>query len=123
MRSTSRALALLSLAPLVLAEPMAMGAIGVAAGVVAAPAVRAMLPRRSSASDVPINDETPEGVIDGKNRTFLLAYAAKRGSLVLHADRARQIVGQDFIYEGRTITFTADSVPQIGATLVAQYLR
>jgi hypothetical protein len=111
----------------ILAEPLTLGAMGLGIGLlVAAPSIRLPFsqPREVVVRDAQlVNDETPAGKVDGANRMFLLEHEPRRGTLCLYVDRARQVVGKDYLYAGRTITFAADNVPQIGASIVAEYAR
>jgi hypothetical protein len=68
------------------------------------------------------DSETPAGLINGANATFLLAHAPNPpGSLQLFRNGLRMAQGADYTLSGNTITFFVASRPQTGDQLVANY--
>lgn len=66
--------------------------------------------------------ETPSGLINGTNSTFLLAHAPEpAGSLQLFRNGVRMTQSVDYSLSGNTITFFVASRPQTGDQLVAGY--
>ena len=66
--------------------------------------------------------ETPSGVIDGVNVTFILAVTPNpAASLVLTKNGIIQKSGGDFTLSLATITFLAGAEPQVGDTLLSWY--
>jgi hypothetical protein len=66
--------------------------------------------------------ETPAGLINGTNATFLLAHAPNpASSLQLFRNGLRMAQGADYTLSGNTVTFFVASRPQTGDQLVAHY--
>jgi hypothetical protein len=66
--------------------------------------------------------ETPSGLVNSSNVTFLLAHAPDPvGSLMLFRNGLRMKSGVDFSVAGSTITFFVAATPQTGDQLVASY--
>lgn len=69
-----------------------------------------------------INNDTPSGVMDGVNPTFVLAYTPNpAASLVLTRNGQVMIVGQAYTLAGRVITFLAGFIPQADDVIRAWY--
>lgn len=66
-----------------------------------------------------VDDETPQGVIDGNNTVFTLRKSPATGSLKLYRGGARQRVTEDYTLSGYTITFVI--APEVGEILLADY--
>jgi hypothetical protein len=68
------------------------------------------------------DEETPSGVVDGSNATFVLAAVPNpAASLVVHRNGIRQKAGLDYTLTANTIEFVPAAVPQPGDTLLAGY--
>lgn len=66
--------------------------------------------------------ETPAGIINSSNTTFLLAHAPDpSGSLMLFRNGLRMAAGVDYTLTSNTITFFVVSTPQTGDQLRASY--
>jgi hypothetical protein len=66
--------------------------------------------------------ETPAGLINSSNTTFVLAHApAPVGSLTLFRNGLRLAAGVDYTLSGSTVTFFVVSTPQTGDQLLANY--
>jgi hypothetical protein len=66
--------------------------------------------------------ETPEGAIDGANRTFVSAYPFKAGCLAVYLNGIRQRAMNDYA-ELDTITFQFVSAPLPGDSLSIDYVQ
>jgi hypothetical protein len=51
-------------------------------------------------------NETPAGVLDGKNAVFQLAHAPIGGTLLLFRNGLKQTAGQDFAISGKVLTWS-----------------
>jgi hypothetical protein len=67
------------------------------------------------------DSETPSGTINGSNVTFTLINQPLSGTLHLFLDGLRMKPSLDYTISGSTITFLSGVVPEIGATIVADY--
>lgn len=65
--------------------------------------------------------ETPSGVTDGSNATFVLADIPYATSLMLFRNGLFMTPGFDYTLSDQTITFVAGAIPQSGDTLTATY--
>lgn len=66
--------------------------------------------------------ETPSGVIDGVNPTFMLAdLPASGGILIVTNNGLRQATGADLTVSGQTLTFLSGAIPETGDILRATY--
>ena len=71
-----------------------------------------------------VDGERPAGVVNGLNTTFTLAGAPiPPSSLYLYRNGVRQTVTSDYSLSGVSITFFANSIPQPGDILLADYRR
>jgi hypothetical protein len=68
------------------------------------------------------DEETPGGVVDGSNASFVLAAAPNpAASLVVYRNGIRQKAGLDYSLTANTVQFVPAAVPQPGDTLLAGY--
>lgn len=68
------------------------------------------------------DNETPAGLVDGANRSFLLASVPNPpSSLSVYRNGVLQKAGLDFTLVANTIEFLSASLPQPGDTLLAAY--
>ena len=68
------------------------------------------------------DNETPGGLVDGSNVSFVLgAVPSPASSLVVYRNGMLQKAGQDFTVTGNVVQFVAGAVPQAGDTLLASY--
>jgi hypothetical protein len=72
-----------------------------------------------------VTNEVPTGTVDGANAVFTLANTPTVGTVALHKNGVRQLVGagNDFTISGTSITFLAGNIPQVGDNLLADYLK
>jgi hypothetical protein len=69
-----------------------------------------------------ITNETPGGVVDGSNPTFILANTVSpAGSLLLYRNGLLLQAGVDYTLSGNAVTFVSAAVPQPGDVLLASY--
>jgi hypothetical protein len=74
-----------------------------------------------SASPTFVDAETPGGVVDGANATFILANSPSGSSLLLFRNGILMTAGVDYSETGSTILFFNGAIPQPQDTLVASY--
>ncbi len=69
-------------------------------------------------------NETPGGVINGLNATFVLATIPQAGSLMLFKNGLlmRAGSGNDYTLSGLTLVFESDTIPMTGSILLASYI-
>jgi len=65
-------------------------------------------------------NEVPSGVIDGVNTVFTLAFTPRTGTTTVYQP-GRQKLNVDYTVSGNTITFT--NPPQVGDTLIVDYIK
>lgn len=103
----------------------ASGAAGIAGPAGAVGPVGPAGPQGPSGSGVAVSfadAETPVGAVDGLNAVFTMVNApAPALSLKLYRNGMLQKAGFDYDLAGKTVTFVAAAVPQVGDTLVGDY--
>jgi hypothetical protein len=69
-----------------------------------------------------VDSETPVGVIDGSNASFVLSAApSPPTSLVVYRNGMRLSPGADYSLSGNTIVFTKGAIPNLGDSINATY--
>jgi hypothetical protein len=69
-----------------------------------------------------IDGDSPSGIVDGANATFTLNLVpSPASSLALYRNGLLQKITQDYTFNGQSISFAAEAVPQPGDTLLATY--
>lgn len=69
-----------------------------------------------------VDSETPGGIVDGTNLTFVLSGNPQPvSSLALYRNGIFQKAAFDFSLSGNSLTFVSGAAPQIGDTLLASY--
>ena len=71
-----------------------------------------------------VDDEVPAGTINGVNTVFSLAGTpAPAASLTLYRNGLEMALGGDYTLNGSAITFSSNSLPRTGDTLLAYYRK
>lgn len=70
-----------------------------------------------------VNGEALAGTMNGVNAQFWLKYVPSQpGSVVIYRNGVRLSAGVDYVLSGTTITFATGAIPQVGDSLLANYV-
>ena len=83
------------------------------------PAVGSGISTKRSVQFLFIDDETPDGIIDGSNADFILKKSPVKGSLKVYRGGARQRIAEDYTLAHKTISFI--NAPQVGEVILCDY--
>lgn len=61
------------------------------------------------------------GTVDGTNNVFTIDFTPMANSLIVYLNGVAQSLGVSYSFSGTTITFTSDSIPQIGTRVTVYY--
>ena len=70
-----------------------------------------------------VTGEALAGTMNGVNAQFWLKYVPSQpGSVLVYRNGVRLSAGADYVLSGTTITFTTGAIPQVGDSLLADYV-